>query len=56
MPIEIREISIKTEINTSNEKPHPEIGKKYLDQLKEQLQDKCEKMIAENTKSSKNVR
>jgi hypothetical protein len=56
MPIEIRELSIKTEVNTNNEKQQTEIKEKDLNQLKEQLHNECEKMIAEQTKGRKSAR
>lgn len=56
MPVEIREISIKTEINTTNEEQQAEIREKDLNQLKEQLLDERDKMIAEDTRRRKNAR
>ncbi|VXB08373.1 conserved hypothetical protein [Flavobacterium sp. 9AF] len=52
MPIEIRELIIKTEITSSN-KIREDIPKENeINLLKKQLLDECRRMITEKTKKS----
>lgn len=46
MPIEIRELVIKTEIFSGQRNDAPEIGIKDLENLKMQLLEECKRIIA----------
>jgi hypothetical protein len=50
MPIEIREIIIKTEISTGERKGTGTIKDKDLNALKKQLLEECKRMISETSK------
>ena len=52
MPIEIREIVIKTEIFSSGKGPSAGIKEKELNTLKRALLDECKKMVAEQGKKN----
>jgi len=52
MPIEIREIIIKTDISTSNKNLVKEIKEKEVAAMKKQILDECKRMIAMNTKKT----
>jgi len=49
MPIEIREIIIKTEISASGHNHHAGIREKDLNALKKQLFEECKKIISGST-------
>lgn len=56
MPVEIRELVIKTTIAV-NERTHPEgLKEKNLHALKSQLLEECRRIIAEKIKRSNNKR
>lgn len=50
MPIEIRELIIKTEVRTANSVTSTAIRDHDLSMLKDQLLDSCKRMIQEQTK------
>ncbi|WP_162800085.1 DUF5908 family protein [Pedobacter jeongneungensis] len=56
MPVEIRELIIKTQISTSEANQHAGISAEDVKQLKKQLLAECKKMITERTKRSNNAR
>ncbi|KQC01782.1 hypothetical protein AQF98_05290 [Pedobacter sp. Hv1] len=49
MPIEIRELIIKTEISTTTKNDHAAIADKDLEVLKRQLLEECKRIIAAKT-------
>jgi len=49
MPIEVREIVIKTEISTTGHSHQAGIREKDLNTLKKQLFEECKKIISGNT-------
>ena len=50
MPIEIREITIKTDISTNNRDRSTGMKEKDLNVLKKQLLEECKRIISVNTK------
>jgi hypothetical protein len=52
MPIEIRELIIKTEISSTAKNVGSEIGTKELETLKTQLLEECKRIITANTKKN----
>ncbi|RLJ80643.1 DUF5908 family protein [Pedobacter alluvionis] len=56
MPVEIRELIIKTQISTSEANHQARISVEDVKQLKKQLLAECKKMITERTKRGSNVR
>jgi len=56
MPIEIRELIIKTEITTGARGQGPGIKDRELVFLKKQLLDACKRLISESTKKSSYTR
>jgi hypothetical protein len=53
MPIEIRELVIKTEIKTVQKSSATNYQKQDLSQLKEDLLETCKRMISESHKKEK---
>jgi hypothetical protein len=53
MPIEIRELIIKTEISSAAKNNVSDMGIKELEALKTQLLEECKRIIA--TKTKKNI-
>jgi predicted ATP-grasp superfamily ATP-dependent carboligase len=56
MPVEIRELIIKTQVSANDMHRQAEINEKDVQQLKQQLLAECKKMITERTKKSTNTR
>lgn len=52
MPIEIREIIIKTEISTGEKNQTRGLKEKELNFLKKQVMEECKRILAANTKKS----
>jgi hypothetical protein len=52
MPVEIREITIRTDISTGNRERSGTIHPKELEKLKQQIRDECMRIISANTKKS----
>jgi len=52
MPVEIREITIKTDISTGSRERSGVVNQKELEKLKQQLRDECMRLIAANTKKA----
>jgi hypothetical protein len=52
MPIEIREIIIRTEISTAERHHGNGIKEKDINILKKQLLEECRRIISENTKKT----
>ncbi|MCH9659510.1 MAG: hypothetical protein K0U54_01220 [Bacteroidetes bacterium] len=52
MPIEIRELVIKTEIRSSQPSDMTEIPRDELRKIKKQLLQECKKLIIEHTRRS----
>lgn len=52
MPIEIRELIIKTEISSTSGRHSGGVKEKELNLLKKQLLEECKRIISENTKRS----
>jgi hypothetical protein len=53
MPIEIRELIIRTEISTAGKASQSEMNEKDLSVMKEKLLDECKKIIAANMKKDR---
>jgi hypothetical protein len=56
MPIEIREIIIKTEISTIDRNHSAGVKEKDLNIIKKQLLEECKRIIAESVRNSNNKR
>ena len=56
MPIEIREIVIKTEVRNDFSNEHAGIKKEDVKRLKDQLRVECKKMIQDYSKRKKDKR
>ena len=56
MPIEIRELIIKTEISSVSGNSSGGVKEKDFVQLKKQLLEECRRIISENTRSSDHKR
>lgn len=53
MPVEIRELVIKTQIHSAPESKEDAVSESQMEQLKKQLMDQCKKLI--NAKLNKNA-
>jgi hypothetical protein len=56
MPIEIRELIIKTEVSTTNRNNMAGINEQELDVLKKQLLDECKRIISGSVKKNNQKR
>jgi len=56
MPIEIRELIIKTEISSATANSSGGVKEKDFQLLKKQLLEECRRIISENTKKSDDKR
>lgn len=52
MPVEIREIIIRTDISTGSRERAGAAGLKELEKLKQQIRNECMQLIAANTKKT----
>ncbi|WP_163411036.1 DUF5908 family protein [Flavobacterium ajazii] len=52
MPIEIRELIIKTEITTANSKNSSAVKEKELSVLRKQVLEECRRLIAEKKENT----
>ena len=52
MPVEIRELIIKTEVMSAEQQQHTSIGQKELAEMKTHILKTCKRMILEQTKKT----
>jgi len=56
MPVEIKEITIRTEVRTSSSEGKRSVTEKELGRLKNQIMNECRKIIAHNMNRKKHKR
>ncbi|MCG8574691.1 MAG: DUF5908 family protein [Flavobacteriales bacterium] len=56
MPVEIKEITIRTEVRTSMSNGEGTVSEKELGQLKTQIVNECRKLISQNMNRKKHKR
>lgn len=52
MPVEIREITIRTDVSSGNRERQGALSARELEKLKQQLRNECMRMLSANTKKA----
>jgi hypothetical protein len=52
MPVEIREITIRTDVSTGNRERAGALSAREIEKLKQQIRNECMQMLSANTKKT----